>query len=68
MRGVKIGDLMKVKAGDRLGEENSLIKKGDIVKVTGIYPHIIMVEKLKGYHLRRCYPRKSWFLNLERIL
>ena len=67
MRSVKIGDLMRVKVGDRLGEENSLIKKGDIVKVIGIYPYNIMVEKIKGYHLRRCYPRKSWFINLEAI-
>ena len=67
MRTVKIGDLLKVKVGDQLGEETSLIKKGDVMKVIGIYPNIIMVEKVKGYHLRRCYPKKSWFINLEVI-
>lgn len=35
------------------------ITKGDIVRVIGIYPHHIMVEKLKpgkdGWRMRQCY-------------
>lgn len=68
MRSVKIGDLMKIKVGDRPGEESSLMRKGDVVKVIGIYPYNIMVERIKGYKLRRCYPRASWFINLEKTL
>ena len=68
MRSVKIGDLMKVKVGDSFGAESSLMRKGDIVKVIGIYPYNIMVERIKGYKLRRCYPRASWYINLEKTL
>lgn len=59
----KIGQLLKVLKPMGNKEGNKLwITKGDIVQVIGIYPHHILVERLKpgkdGWR-----PRQSYCLN-----
>ena len=66
-----IGELLRVTVGTPEKQDAKWLEKGDIVEVVGIYDHIFMVQKLKegkdGFHMRQCYPRSSWWLNLERL-
>ena len=55
----KLGQILRVLKPMPETTSKRWITEGDIVKVIGIYPHHIMVEKLKpgahGWHMRQCY-------------
>lgn len=65
-----IGQILRVKKGIPEKEYAKWLETGDHVRVIGIYPHNILVEKTKsvnGYHMRECFPRESWTLNLKAV-
>lgn len=68
---LRLGQKMIVTKGIHPKDDALWLDGGDIVKVIGIYPHVVLVEKLesrtKGYRLRECFPRESWELNLRII-
>ena len=68
---LRIGKLLKVIKGTPEKQDAKWLETGDIVEIIGIYPHIIMVQKLKegkyGTHMRQCYPRTSLHLNLAEL-
>ena len=69
----KVGDVLRVTNGIQETADTKHLQTGDIVEVIGVYPHHIMVQRLKGmgwtgeHRIRQCYPIKSWVLNLERV-
>ena len=56
---MKIGTLFRVKKEMRETFDSKWITKGDIVRCIGVYPHHILVEKVKagkdGWHMRQSY-------------
>lgn len=73
IKDLRIGKLLKVIKGTPEKQDAKWLETGDIVRIIGIYPHIIMVEKVKGggwnndYHMRQCYPITSLHLNLAEL-
>ena len=73
IKDLRIGKLLKVIKGTPEKQDAKWLETGDVVRIIGIYPHIIMVEKVKGggwkkdYHMRQCYPRTSLHLNLAEL-
>ena len=65
----KLGQTLKVLTPMPEMTNRKWITKGDIVKVIGIYPHHIMVERLKpgkdGWRMRQCYCRNGIENDLE---
>ena len=68
---LRLGQKMIVTSGIHPKENAMWLDGGDEVRLIGIYPHVILVEKVdgrtKGYRLRECFPRESWELNLRII-
>jgi len=68
---LRLGQKMIVTKGIHQKENALWLEGGDVVRLIGIYPHVILVEKVdgrtKGYRLRECFPRESWELNLRII-
>ena len=75
---LKIGKLLRVTKGIPETDKCKWLCTGDIVRIIGIYPHIIMVERVKPFqnifspgatskHMRQCYPIASLHLNLAEL-
>lgn len=70
MEMIKVGDVMRVTNGFPEMQHSKWLETNDIVTVTGIYPHVILVEKVKevnGWHLRQCFQRRRWRDYLEEV-
>lgn len=65
---LKVGDLLKVKTRVSTKEFGRWLQAGDVVKVIAVYPHIVMVEAVKGLRIRQSYGRKWWKMELERVM
>ena len=67
---IQVGDVMRVKQGFPEMQHAKWMETNDIVTVTGIYPHVILVEKVKevnGWHMRQCFQCRRWREFLERV-
>lgn len=68
---IKVGQLLKCKNGWKNKIDLAWIEDGDIVKVKEIYPHHVLVEKVKpgkgGWHMRQCFCLNGLELDLEAI-
>ena len=69
---IYIGKLFIVSRGTPEKHDAKWLSTGDVVEVIGIYPHIIMVQKVKPggdgkWHMRQCYPKKCLHLNLSEL-
>lgn len=68
---IKVGQLLRCKNGERNYLDTAWIVDGDVVRVKEIYPHHILVEKVKpgkyGTHMRQCFCRNGIELDLQGI-
>lgn len=66
---IKVGQLLRCKNKYYNKIDKAWIANGDIVRVKEIYPHHILVEKVKpgknGWHMRQCFCKNG--LELEKI-
>ena len=71
MMEIRIGQILRVKKEMPETIHGKWITKGDIVRVIGIYPHHILVEKIKAgsheWHMRQCYCVNGLWNDLEVI-
>lgn len=63
----EVGQLYKVIQGDEPKMDALWLRTGDVVKIIGVYPYVVLVEKVKGYHLRQCFIRRCWRQYLRRV-
>lgn len=65
----EIGQLFKVLIGIDETYDFKWFQKDDIVRLIGIYPNMILLEKVKpgkdGWHMRQGYNKNAWSLELE---
>lgn len=67
-----IGKLLKVIDGIPEKQNAKWIETGDIVRIIGIYPHHILVEKTKAspftkYRMRECFSKYSLHLHFNEL-
>lgn len=66
---LKVNKIYRVKKVMNEMFDAKWITKGDIVRCIGIYPHHILVEKLKpgknGWRMRQCYCKNGIEKDLE---
>lgn len=69
MMEIRIGQKFRVKKEMPEKFDAKWITKGDIVRVIGVYPHHILVEKIKagshGWHMRQSYCVNGLWNDLE---
>lgn len=62
---VKVGDYYRVISGYPARQDASWIHTGDLVKVIGVYPYVILVEQVKeGYCMRECFSKQTMNFHL----
>ena len=66
-----MGQLLKVKKEQKETFDKKWITKGDIVRVIGIYPHHILIEKIKAgcgnWHMRESFSLNGIENDLEAL-
>jgi len=67
-----IGKKLRVRSATPEKADAKWLQVGDVVEVKGIYPHIILVERLKpvakdGWKMRQCYGINTLDMFLEEV-
>jgi hypothetical protein len=61
------GQLYEVLQGDEAKVDGLWLRIGEKVRVIGVYPYIVLVERVTGYPIRQCYIRRTWRKYLRRV-